>query len=76
MQFCNNTTQIIVALSHHMKQDTSTASISHCTKLVKDVALGFLYKQFKNITNKQPLSRTLLPDTFMATPLDKKFLAL
>jgi len=74
MQFCNNTTQIIVALSDHMKQDTSIVSISHCIKLVKAVCLGFLYKQFKNKTNKQPPLRTLLPHTIMAASLLKKYL--
>ena len=34
MQFCNTTTQIMVVLSHHMKQDTSVISILHCIKLI------------------------------------------
>jgi len=75
MHFCNNTTQIMDALSHHMKQDTSIESISHCIKLVKDACLGFLHKQFKNTTNKQPPWKNLLPHMTMATPLVKKFLA-
>jgi hypothetical protein len=75
MQFCNTTTQIMVALPHHMKQATSTVSISHCIKPVTAVCLGFLHKQFKNKTNKQPPLRTLLPHTIMAALLLKKFLA-
>jgi hypothetical protein len=39
------------------------------------VCLGFLYKQLKNMTNKQPPWRTLLPHTIIAAPLVKKFLA-
>ena len=35
--------------------------------------LSFLYKQFKNTTNKQPPSKTLFPHTIMADPLGKKF---
>jgi hypothetical protein len=33
-----------------MKQDTSIISIENCIKLITDVCLGFLYKQFKNMT--------------------------
>jgi len=64
MQFCNNTTQFMVALSHYMKQHTSTLSISHCTELTAAVCLGFIYKQFKNTTNKQPPWRTILPHDY------------
>jgi len=62
----------MVAFAHHMKQDTPTVSISRCIKLVMSVCLGFLYKQFKNTTNKQPPWRTLMPHTIMAAPLVKK----
>jgi len=55
-----------------MKQHTSTVSISHCTELTAAVCLGFTYKQFKNMSNKQPPSRTFLPHTIMAAPLVKK----
>ena len=36
-QFSNTTTQIMVAFCHHMKQDTFTVSISHCTELIAAV---------------------------------------
>jgi len=44
-----------------MTQDTSINSILHCIKLIPAVCLGLLYKQFKNMYNKQPPWRTLLP---------------
>ena len=46
MQFCNTTTQIMVALSHHMKQDTSIISILHCIKLIIPQVSRFLTKVF------------------------------
>ena len=49
-QFCNTAIQS-VAIYNHLKQDTSVMSILHCIKLIKVVCLGFLYKQFENITN-------------------------
>jgi hypothetical protein len=58
-----------------MTQHTSTVSIPHCTELIAAVSLGFIYQQFKNISNKQPPSRTLHPHTVMSAPLVKKFLA-
>ena len=75
MQFCNTTTQIMVALSYHMKQDTSIISILHHIKLATAVCLGCPYQQFKNMTKNQSSHRTLLPHRFMAAPLVKKFLA-
>jgi hypothetical protein len=57
MQFCNNTTQIMVAFPHHMKQDTSVISILHCIKLILAV---------KTMTKKQHPQETLLPHTIMA----------
>jgi hypothetical protein len=65
----------MAAFSHHIKQNTSIVSISHCTELIAAVCLGFIYEQFNNMTNKQPPTRTLLPHTIMAAPLGKKFLA-
>jgi hypothetical protein len=65
----------MVAFSHHMKQDTSTVSILHCLKPIIAACLNFLYKQFKNMANKQSPLRILLPYTIMAAPLVKKFLA-
>jgi hypothetical protein len=47
MQFCNTTTQIMAAISHHMKQDTSIINILHYIKLVIAVCSGFLHTQFK-----------------------------
>ena len=73
MQFCNTTTQIMVAFCHHMKQDTPLVNILHCIKLITAV-FGFYIKQFK-ITNKQPPWRTHLPHTIMAALLVQKFLA-
>jgi uncharacterized protein with PQ loop repeat len=73
MPFCNTTTQIMAVLSHNTTQDTSNISILHCIKLKIAVCLTFLYKQFKNMTNKHPPCRTLLPHTIMAAPLVKKF---
>jgi hypothetical protein len=64
----------MVAFSHHIKQNKSIVSISHCIELTAAVSLGFIYKQFKNITNKQTPFRTILPHTIMAAPLVKKFL--
>ena len=75
MQFCNTTTETKVELSHHMKQDKSIISILHCIKLLIAVCLGFLYKQFKNMTKKQLPQRILLPHNIMAAPLVKKCLA-
>jgi len=44
-------------------------------EMITAVCLGFLYKQFKNMNNKQSPCRTLYPHIVMATPLVKKFLA-
>jgi len=63
----------MVAFFHHMKQDTSIGSILHFMELIAAVCLGFIYKQFKNMTNKQPPTRTPLPHMIMAAPLVKKF---
>jgi hypothetical protein len=65
----------MVAFSHHIKHDTSNNSILHCIKLLTAVSLGFLYKEFKNVTNKEPPWKTLLPHTIMAAQQFKKFLA-
>jgi ABC-type spermidine/putrescine transport system permease subunit II len=61
----------MAAISHHMKSDTSIINIVHCKKLIIAVSLGFLYKQFKNITKKTPWI-TLLSHIIMAAPLVKK----
>jgi hypothetical protein len=58
-----------------MIQDTSVINISHYMEMITAVCLGFLYKQFKNMNNKQSPWRTLYPHIVMAAPLVKKFLA-
>jgi hypothetical protein len=65
----------MVLLSHQMKQDTSIINILHSMERIIGVSLGFLYKQFKNMNNKQPPWRAIYPHTVMATQLVKKFLA-
>jgi hypothetical protein len=65
----------MVAFSNNIKVDTLIMTILHCMKLIKDVCSGFLYKQFKITTTKQPPYRKLLPHTIMAAPLAQKSLA-
>jgi hypothetical protein len=58
-----------------MKQDTSIVSNLHCIEQLIALFWGFIYQQFKNMTNKQTPWRTLLPYKIMAAPLVKKLLA-
>jgi hypothetical protein len=48
--------------------------ISHCVKIIS-VCFGFYIKRFKNMANRNPPVRTLLPHTIMAAPLVNMFLA-